>query len=257
MTTEAVGAAEAADQVVEATAAATTEAQTPEGQTTPPAEKTLTQAEVDAIIEKRLARERRSWERKQAQQQPAPIQPVTPPRVEDYADAPAYAEALAETKAQEIVNKREAEKQAHALFDTHFDREETARDKYDDYDQITRNESVAITDIMGRTIMESDIGPDILYALGQDPKEAARISKLSPLGQAAAIGKMEAKLASAPPVKRTSSAPAPITPVKSSAVTEKPLDLNSPEALKRLGTSGYIEALRKAQIDKLRASRNR
>lgn len=256
MTTEAVGAAEAANQVVEATAAATTEAQTPEGQTTPPAEKTLTQAEVDAIIEKRLARERRSWERKQAQQ-PAPIQPVTPPRVEDYADAPAYAEALAETKAQEIINKREAEKQAHALFDTHFDREETARDKYDDYDQVTRNEAVAITDVMGRTIMESDIGPDILYALGQDPKEAARIAKLSPLMQAAAIGKMEAKLASAPPVKRTSSAPAPISPVKPSAVTEKPLDLNSPDALKKLGTSGYIEAMRKAQIDKLMASRNR
>jgi hypothetical protein len=54
---------------------------------------------------------------------------------------------------------------------------------------------------MAETIKSSDIGPDLAYWLGSNPKEADRISRLSPLLQAREIGKIEAKI-TADPSKR-------------------------------------------------------
>ena len=65
---------------------------------------------------------------------------------------------------------------------------------------------------MAQSIQSSDVGPDLLYWLGTNPKEADRISRLNPILQAKEIGKIEAGLASNPPVKKTSTAPAPIAP---------------------------------------------
>ena len=59
---------------------------------------------------------------------------------------------------------------------------------------------------MARAIQASDIGPDVLYHLGSNPKDAARISRLDPILQAREIGKIEAQLGAAPPVKKTSNA---------------------------------------------------
>jgi hypothetical protein len=42
---------------------------------------------------------------------------------------------------------------------------------------------------MAETIQSSDIGPELAYYLGTNPKEADRISRLHPLAQAKEIGK--------------------------------------------------------------------
>lgn len=224
--------------------------------TAPPTpEKTFTQAELDAIVAKRVAREARKLQRQQA---PAPaVTPVVPPKVEDFNDAPAYAEALAESKAAELVNKREAEKQAAEVRASYDEREESARDKYDDFEQVAYNPAVPITEYMAQTLMQSDAGPDILYHLGSNPKEAQRIAGLSPLIQAREIGKLEAKLAAAPPVKTTSSAPAPITPVKPAAGAAKSYDTTDPRSVKDMTTSQWIEAERDRQRKAIEAKRNR
>jgi len=236
----------------EATAAPETVETTPEGQQ--PA-KTFTQEELDAIVSKRLAREQRKWEREQrlAEPQPKPVVPPADPN--DFETAQQYAEALAERKAQELLAQREAAKQQAAIVEAYQELEETARDKYADFEQVAYNPNLPVTDVMAQTIQASDIGPEVIYWLGSNPKEAARISRLSPILQAREIGKIEANLASSPPVKKTSSAPAPIAPVAARTTGGASYDTTDPRSLKTMTTSEWIEAERQRQIKKLMAQR--
>lgn len=234
---------------------------TPETPVEQEAAKTFTQEELDAIVGKRLAREQRKWEREQAQRltdiqprQAPPASDLTPEQFGSYED---YAEALAERRAEELLVQRETAKQQQALFEQYYDREETARDKYDDFDQVAYNSSLPVTEIMAQSIQASDIGPDVLYWLGSNPKEAERISRLNPILQAKEIGKVEASLTSNPPVRKTSTAPAPIAPVTPRASGSPAFDTTDPRSTKSMSTSEWIEAERMRQIKKYEAQRNR
>ena len=243
---------------LEATAAPAPEVSTPEVPAEAP--RTFTQEELDAAIGKRLAREQRKWEREQALRQSAQAAPVAPaalPPAEQFESPEAYAEALAEHKAQELIAKREEAKQKAAVLESYHEREEAARDKYDDFEQVAYNPQLRVTDVMAETIKASDLGPDLAYWLGSNPKEADRISRLSPLLQAREIGKIEAKLASEPPQKKTTSAPAPISPVSARAVNPGVIDTTDPRSTQTMSTSEWIAAERRRQIAKAQALRNR
>jgi len=244
-----------------ATAALEPEVNSPEvstEQTEQLAEKTYTQAEIDAMIGKRLAREQRKWERDQAAKQ-AEVQTLksTPPVADNFNDPEEYAQALALQKAQELVAQRDAAKQQAEIMEAYADSEEKVRDKYDDYDQVARNPNVPITEVMAEAIYASDVGPEVAYFLGSNVKEAARIAKLSPFMQAKEIGKIEAKLASDPPVKKTSNAPAPISPVTARSTGSTSHDTTDPRSVKSMTTSQWIEAERARQVKKWEAQRNR
>ena len=244
-----------------ATAAPEPEVNSPEvstEQTEQPAEKTYTQAEIDAMIGKRLAREQRKWEREQAAKQ-AEVQTLksTPPIADSFTDPEEYAQALALQKAQELVAQRDAAKQQAEIMEAYADSEEKVRDKYDDYDQVARNPNVPITEVMAEAIYASDVGPEVAYYLGTNIKEAARISRLTPFLQAKEIGKIEARLASDPPVKKTSNAPAPISPVTARSTGSTSHDTTDPRSVKSMTTSQWIEAERARQTKKWEAQRNR
>jgi hypothetical protein len=134
-----------------------------------PAVKTFTQEEVDALIGKRLARERRSWERERPKAPAAPAEPVTQDKFES---VEAYADALAAQKAEQLLQQRELERQQAAVVESYHEKEEQARDKYDDFEQVAYNPSLKISTVMAQTIQASEIGPDIAYFLGSNPKEA-------------------------------------------------------------------------------------
>jgi len=153
--------------------------------------------------------------------------------------------------------KRETAKQQQALLANYHDREESARDRYDDFEQVAYNPNLSITEIMAQSIQASDIGPDVLYWLGSNPKEADRIARLSPILQAKEIGKLEAGMASSPPVRKTSTAPAPIAPVTARASSAPAYDTTDPRSTKTMSTSEWIEAERMRQIKKYEAQRNR
>lgn len=234
--------------------------QTPEEQPVEQeAAKTFTQEELDAIVGKRLAREQRKWEREQAQrlaeqqtrQQPADLLPEQFETYEDYADA------LAERKAQQLLARREAEQQQRALLDAYHEREEAARDKYDDFEMVAYNPDLPVTEVMARAIQASEIGPDVLYHLGTNPKDAARIARLDPILQAREIGKIEVQLGAAPPIKKASNAPAPIAPVTARTTGSPNYDTTDPRSVKSMSTSEWIEAERLRQIKKYEAQRNR
>ena len=237
----------------------------PESDQTPeeakPAAKTFTQEEVDELISKRLAREQRKWEREQQQRleeqkvkraAPADIHP------QDFASYDQYAEALAERKAAELLARREAEREQMALLEAYHDREEAARERYTDFEQVAYNQNLPITTVMAQTIQASDVGPDIAYYLGSNPREADRIARMSPYMQAKEIGKIEAKLADNPaPVKKTTSAPPPIKPVTAKGTSASVYDTTDPRSISAMSASEWIERERQRQIKQWEARRNR
>jgi hypothetical protein len=221
-------------------------ADTPSGgeEAQPSETKTYTKDELERIVAKERARERRKLERLMQQQQPAQApqvqatgdgEPAKPSisqfqTVEEYdAAMSAWADKRAEYK-ESVKEKQQAElrqKQAqHEILAAHEDREDSARDKYPDYDTVVGNQNLPITVVMADAIRMSDVGPDVAYHLGQNLQEAARIAKLPPLLQVKEIGKLEVKLASAPPAREVSSAPPPIRPLRGSAqnLTAAPSD---------------------------------
>jgi hypothetical protein len=232
------------------TAESVSEVQAPEVVEAAP--KTFSQEELDAAIGKRLAREQRKWERERAQ----PVVQAAPVAPEQFASTEEYAEALAYQKAEQIVSQREQQKQQSEVLEQYHDREEEARAKYSDFEQVAYNPNLPITTSMAQAIQFSEIGPELAYHLGANPKEAERISKLQPILQAKEIGKLEAKLAADPPVKKTSNAPSPISPVTARSTGSPNFDTTDPRSIKSMSTSEWIEAERQRQIKKLEA-RNR
>ena len=224
-----------------------------------PEEKKYSQADIDAMISKRLAREQRKWEREQAQRQSEQqtLKAAPTATVDQFESTEAYAEALALQKAEELIAKREAAKQQSLVLESYQEREEAARDKYDDFEQVAYNPKLPITNVMAETIQSSEIGPELAYYLGSNPKDAERISRMTPLAQAKEIGKIEAKLAAEPPVKRTTSAPTPISPVTARTSGSPAIDTTDPRSIKAMTASQWIEADRVRQMKKLEAQRIR
>jgi hypothetical protein len=227
---------------------------TPEVAETQPA-KTFSQEELDAAIGKRLAREQRKWERDQAQRQSEQqtLRAAPAATADQFESTEAYADALAYQKAEELIAKREAAKQQSQVLESYHDLEEEARTKYDDFEQVAYNPKLPITNVMAETIQSSDIGPELAYYLGSNPKEADRISRMTPLSQAKEIGKIEAKLVSSPPVRKTTSAPSPISPVTARSIGSPSHDTTDPRSIKTMTTSQWIDAERKRQVKKWEA----
>ena len=221
----------------------------------PESPKSFSQEELDAAIGKRLAREQRKWEREARQAEapkPVPVEHVTP---EQFTTTEEYVEALTTSKAQQIVQQQQYAKQQQELLGSYHEKEEDARGRYEDFEQVAYNPKLPITNVMAQTIQAADNGPDIAYYLGTNPKEADRIARLTPILQAKEIGRLEAKVASEPATKRTSSAPAPISPVTARGGHSSGFDTTDPRSVKTMTTSQWIDAERARQMKKLQANR--
>jgi hypothetical protein len=210
------------------------------------APKTFSQEELDAAIGKRLAREQRKWERERVQ----PVVQQAPVTPEQFASNEDYVEALAEQRAEQKLAERDQRRQQAEILETYHDKEEEVRAKYDDFEQVAYNPNLPITTVMAQSIQASDNGPEVAYHLGANPREAERISRLSPIMQAKEIGKIEAQLAANPPVKKTSNAPAPISPVSARTTGSPAYDTTDPRSIKSMSTSEWIEAERARQVRK-------
>lgn len=202
----------------------TAEPETPGSEEEAP--KTFTQEELDQIVAKRLARAERQLRRELAQQ----------------AEAPQGEEEGEYLSPEQIIANYEAQKQTQALQAQYQEREEAALEKYDDFERVAYNPQLHVTGDMALAIQASDQGPDVLYWLGSNPKEASRISQLPPILQAKEIGKIEATLAANPPAKKSTSAPAPISPVTPKANGGPVYDTTDPRSVDKMSTSEWIAA---------------
>lgn len=244
---------------------------------TKPESRTFTQDELDKIVakekarvERRLAKEIRR-EVEEALKAQTPQAPQTPeaaakPKPDQFSTTEEYVEALAAFKAEEIFRtktqesesqRREAElRQRHQSVVTSYqERVEQAMEKYPDFEDVAYSPDVPITNAMAATIQESEMGPEIAYYLGKNPQEAAKIAKLSPFLQAKELGKLEAKIASAPPPAKPSNAPPPLNPIKNASAGTTFIDTTDPRSLSKMSTSEWIEAERQRQIRKWEAAR--
>ena len=211
--------------------------------------KTFTEDEVRHTVNERLSKERKRLERivraemerdhykqqLETLQRPAqqPQQPGAPK-----ADDPKYAsnyeqylidkakfelkqEQLAEARAREEQSKAQRQQSVQAdLGKTLRQKIEAAAEKYPDIEDVAQGD-VPYTEPMLHYFADSDLAGDLIYHLGKNPKEAARIADLSAAGQFRELAKLESKL-SAPP--KPTSAPSPIKPASGNSGGEKDPD---------------------------------
>jgi hypothetical protein len=167
--------------------------------------KTFTQEELDAIVEKRLAKERRKQERQQQQPQLRPQEPAL--SRENFATEEEYIDAVAEVKAHQKLAHSEQQK----VWKAFSDKELEAEDKYPDYMDVTRK--MALSDFMLSAVIDEPNSTEVLYRLGTNPKEAAKIAALPPRQQIKEIGKLSARLEIKEEKPKASNAPEPIKPI--------------------------------------------
>ena len=159
------------------------------------------------------------------------------PRPEQFNDAFEYAEALAEWTAEKAINDRqEAENKAKdqekrdKAIKTWTKRVEEFKSTVSDFDDMVQSSDVTVSDDVRDAIIDSEFGPQILYALAENDKIANKLNELSPAAAMREIGKLEAKFerqaeraarkaaepeeAPKEPVAKTSKAPKPINPLK-------------------------------------------
>ena len=100
-----------------------------------------------------------------------------------------------------------------------------------DFDDIVASSDVVVNDDIRDAILESDVGPQILYHLAENDDVAKRIAGLTPKQALREIGKLEARFEvketkpEPTPITR-SKAPAPIQPLRGSSSADVPLSSN-------------------------------
>jgi hypothetical protein len=199
------------------------------------AQKRIDRLTWEANEAKRKAEELEAKLRERQERQPEPS--AARPKPEDFQDYDAYVEALADWKAEEKARKLRDELKAESektRAKTEADRrmeafraaESKVRATVQDYDEAIQDaQDTPMTQVMFDVILESEVGPNLLYHLAKNPDEAERIAHLSPARQAAEIGKLEDKLAQQlkdPPKPKASNAPPPVNPVRARGSASTP-----------------------------------
>lgn len=138
----------------------------------------------------------------------------------------ALAEDLAVIKAKEAEEARQAADQARAerLFASWNEKLEAAEEVYEDIRPTIQSLDSALRGLdpeygtyLTQTIMEMDLGPEVLYYLGGNPGEAQKIVAMGPTAATLALGRLEGRISSAleknkkaePEPVRVSAAPIP------------------------------------------------
>lgn len=233
----------------ETTSAATDHAAPQAGATEAPAgdeqaqaEKAFTKAEVEALVEKELAKKtakllrqrdqerarREIYEQELTKVKIQPQQIAGEPQPEQFDDPRQYAKAVVEFERQKESATRAQQQQvqqqssfASRVDDLVADLEEAGnfdRDKW---------QRLPISTAMAHAILDSDMSVKVAEHFLQHPDDASRIANLTPARQAAEIGKLEAKLSTA--TKPKSNAPPPLQPVKAAATSAEPNPKTDPE----------------------------
>lgn len=187
----------------------------------------------------REAREALEARLKALEQKSAPPQAAAEedpkPQPGQYDDAFAYAEALSKWSARDAIREKEkadAERRAveqRGQFEKAWaDRVAAARASMPDFDDMVNSSDVQVSDPVRDAIMESDVGPQILYHLAENPDLGKKLGEMSVIAALRHIGKLEVQFEKTEPKKPVvakSKAPAPISPIKvGAAAADVPVD---------------------------------
>jgi hypothetical protein len=152
------------------------------------------------------------------------------PTPDDFKDAFEYAEALADWSAENAlarreqeVKQKEVEAKRETVIKTWQQKLESTKAELPDYEDMVASSDVKVNDTIRDAILESDVGPRILYELASDDDLAEKLSAMTTAGALKLIGKLEGQFekteAPAKAEKKTvaakSNAPEPIRPLRS------------------------------------------
>ncbi|MFM1990187.1 MAG: Vibrio phage VvAW1 [Pseudomonadota bacterium] len=186
----------------------------------------LTRSRYEAEARARHLEEQLRNVQQQQEQSPARQTPDQPIRREDFETYEEYIEARAEARAvkrmrEEVARQeaaqRQAASQAHAqsVQAQWIERVESARDKFDDFDDVMNGAKDDLPPHILEALIYSEDGADIAYHLAKNPKELDRLAKLHPVAATRELQRFADKVAGAAQQKEVSRAPAP-TPIAGS-----------------------------------------
>ncbi len=189
---------------------------------------------------------------------PKSEEPDPKPDPSQFNDAIEYAEALAEWTADKKLRERDqaelarkAEEEQSRMRQKFQERLDAVKQELPDYDDMIASSDVAVSGPVTDAIIESDVGPQILYYLAENPDFARELGEKSITSQLRSIGRLEAKFEKSEtpkpsvkePVAKKSNAPAPINPLKSGG---NPSDITLDADRKFHGTYQQWKAARAA-----------
>jgi len=148
------------------------------------------------------------------------------PQPSQFSDAFEYAKALAEYSTEKALAERDRqvaqarEQEAHQkMIQSWAQKVQEAKAELPDFDDLVAASDVVVNNAVRDAILESDVGPKILYHLAENNDLAKKIAGLSPNAALREIGKLEARFEVKAETKQTnplvkSKAPAPIQPIR-------------------------------------------
>jgi hypothetical protein len=175
-----------------------------------------------AELENRLRELESRVNPQQEQVQEQPVQDDGKPNASQFDDAFEYAEALAKWSADNALKQRDAQDAQRKMQDSWKAKLDKAKAEYDDWDDVVPKSKVVVRDEIRDSILESDVGPQILYALASDDDYANELAAMPVMKALKEIGKLEARFEAqaekpvAKAVQETvsrSKAPSPIKPL--------------------------------------------
>ena len=137
---------------------------------------------------------------------------------------------LAERDRAEV--ERRANEERNKVISAWAQKVEAAKTKMPDFEEMVASADVAVNDAIRDAIVESDVGPEVLYHLAQDTEYAKKLAAMPVAKALKEIGKLEARFEvkdepEAKPVAKQSNAPSPIRPLKaSSSAADVPINAN-------------------------------
>ena len=152
------------------------------------------------------------------------------PTPDNFKDAFEYAEALANWSAEQAlvrreqeVKQKEVEAKREKVISTWQQKLEATKAELPDYEDMVASSTVTVNDTVRDAILESEVGPRILYELASDDEIAEKLSTMTTSSALKLIGKLEAQFekteapakAERESVTAKSNAPEPIRPLRS------------------------------------------
>jgi signal recognition particle GTPase len=185
-----------------------------------------------------------------------PQQPLEPPRqdqfesYEDFTRAlTRYEVALARDEEQAKFRQWQAQEQQRQVAQSWQERVGSFKQQAPDFDDVlAATDHIQLHPAMQQMLMQSKVGPQLAYALAQDPETLEEIAQLDPMEARYELRRMERELRRAKPPQQQkptpqiSKAPQPIVPVAKGA------NGNGPRTLDDAQDYQQYKAMREAQI---------
>lgn len=166
-----------------------------------------------------------------SQQQPQvsqTVEEVREPQPEDYETNADFIRAQARWEVEQEFVKKDAERSKKAKEEEEAKREkeeintsykqraQEAVKRYPDFIETVQSAKIDVEQDSLELIMSSEFGPDIAYHLAKNPDDADKFSKLSAIGAAKMIGRLETRFDNKTPKKgkKLTKAPSPIKGIK-------------------------------------------